>query len=251
VTAYLDPPPGHALPRLFCFHHAGGGSSLYRDWHRALSPHVSVWPVLLPGRERRIREPRFASLDALVVDLDYHLSPYLTEPHLFFGHSMGALVAYRLACYRRAHHEVTPRALLLSAYSAPQLPSPFPADGADDDHLANLIEGIGGLPADLPPDWRTELLAVFRDDIRLCDGDAAAAELPLECPFHLFGGDADPLVDAEDLTAWSRWTTEPVDVRILHGDHFYLRDTPAPLLHELRSLLDRYARPPDHVGVPC
>ena len=55
------PRPAHStcLPRLFCFHHAGGGSSLYQHWHRALSPHASVWPVLLPGRERRMREPRF------------------------------------------------------------------------------------------------------------------------------------------------------------------------------------------------
>lgn len=202
-----------------------------------------------------MREPRFVSLDALIVDLDYHLSPYLTEPHLFFGHSMGALVAYRLACYRRAHHEVTPRALLLSAYSAPHLPSPFPADGVDDNHLANLIEGIGGLPVDLPPRWRSELLAVFRDDIQLCDvdgdGDAAAAEPPLDCPFHLFGGAADPLVDGEDLEAWGRQTTQPVDVRILPGGHFYLRDTPEPLLHELRSLLDRSVRPPDTTAAPC
>src|SRR2546426_6412646 len=102
MTSYHDPPGGNAVPRLFFFHHAGGGSSLYQHWERALTPLVSVWPVLLPGRERRMREARFESLDSLVPDLDRHLAPYLTVPHVFFGHSLGALVAYRLDCHRRA-----------------------------------------------------------------------------------------------------------------------------------------------------
>jgi surfactin synthase thioesterase subunit len=242
VTPYLDQPGGDAVPRLFCFHHAGGGSSLYQHWQRALSPTVSVWPVLLPGRERRMRDERFVSLAALVNDLDTHLGPYLSAPHVFFGHSLGALIAYRLACRRWARGETTPRALLLSAYPAPHLSSPFPpVDHLDDDHLAQLIEGIGGLTADLPPQWRTAMVAVARDDLRLCESDTDAGEPGVTCPIHLFGADEDPLVDSEELRAWARHTTEPVDVRILHGHHFYLRDTPGPLFHELRPLLRHYA----------
>lgn len=226
---------------MFCFHHAGGGSSLYQNWERALTPGASVWPILLPGRERRMREPRFVSIDELVADLDQQLGPYLGMPHVFFGHSMGALVAYRLACYRRDRGAALPRALLLSAYPAPHLPSPFPpVDHLPDDQLAQLIEGIGGLAADLPPEWQTELLAVVRDDLRLCESHADTGEAPLACPIHLFGGDADPLVDSKDLSAWDRHTTEPVEISILSGAHFYLRDGPEPLLRELRPLLRRY-----------
>ena len=241
MSSYLDPSESSAPP-LFCFHHAGGGSSLYQNWERSLNPRVSVWPVLLPGRERRMREERFVSLDELVADLDRELGPYLSAPHIFFGHSMGALIAYRLACHRRARGASLPRALLLSAYPAPHLPSPFPAvDHLDDDQLAQVIEGIGGVAADLPAGWRAELLAVARDDLRLCESHVEADEAPLDCPIHLFGGDSDPLVDSEDLRAWDRHTTEPVEVRILHGDHFYLRDAPEPLFGELRPLLRRYA----------
>ena len=253
MTAYLDPPGGDRLPRLFCFHHAGGGASLFRQWQRALGPYVSVWPVLLPGREHRMREPRFASLDALIADVDLHVGPYLDAPHLFFGHSMGALIAYRLACHRRSRGETEPRALLLSAYSAPDLPTPFPVtDDADDDQLLQLLEGIGGIPGDLPPEWRAELLAVFRDDMRVCASGAYLDEQPLACPIHLFGADADPIVGADDLQGWDRCTTGQADVRILRGDHFYLRDTPEPLFEELRPLLRGYAATLAHRTVaPC
>lgn len=243
ANGYLGEPAAPALLRMFCFHHAGGGSSLYRGWQRAVGPHVSVCPVLLPGRERRAREPRFTDLDALVADLDAQLAGPLAEPHVFFGHSMGALLAYRLACRRTARGEVPPRALLLSAYPAPHLAPPLPAvDHSDSGALAGLLSGIGGLPAELL-DWPgglAGLLAVVRDDLRLCAGHRDLGEEPLPCPLHVFGSDADPVVTEQDLRAWERHASQPVELQILPGDHFYVRDQPAQLLGRLRPLLRRY-----------
>jgi surfactin synthase thioesterase subunit len=243
ANAYLDEPGPPAALRLFCFHHAGGGSSLYRGWQRAVGPHISVCPVLLPGRERRAGQPRFTELDALVADLDAQLGDLLAEPHAFFGHSMGALVAYRLACHRRARGAILPRALLLSAYPAPHLAAPLPiVDHRDGHALAGLLAGIGGLPAEVLdwPDGLAELLAVVRDDLRLCAGYRDLGEEPLPCPVHVFGSDADPVVSEQELWAWERHAAQPVEVRILSGDHFSIRDEPAQLMGLLRPLLRRY-----------
>jgi surfactin synthase thioesterase subunit len=238
MSTYVDERPSPAALRVFCFHHAGGGASFYRGWQRALGPHVSVLPVLLPGRERREGQPRFTELPALVADLDAALGELLAEPHVFFGHSMGALLAYRLACHRRAAGAAMPRALLLSAYPAPHLPPPLPADHGD--ALARLLTGLGGLPPDVP--GLADLLAVTRDDLRLCADHHDAGEPPLACPVHVFGGDGDPLVAEDDLRAWQQHTSRPIELWMLRGDHFYLRDDPDPLLHHLRSLLRRYLR---------
>ena len=251
ANAYVRAPPRPAALRMFCFHHAGGGASLYRGWQRAIGPHVAVCPVLLPGREGRAAEPRFTELDALVADLDAELGDLLAGPHVLFGHSMGALVAYRLACHRRACGESLPRALLLSSYPAPHLAAPMPAvDDRDDDALVALLTGTGGLAPELL-DWPggvTELLAVTRDDLRLCasnghrdrDRDRDRGEAPLPCPIHVFGSDADALVGEQDLRAWDRHAASPVELRVLSGDHFYLRDDPEPLLGHVRALLRRY-----------
>ena len=228
---------------MFCFHHAGGGASLYRGWQRALGPHVAVCPVLLPGREERAAEPRFTDLGALVADLDAALGDLLAAPHVLFGHSMGALIAYRLACHRRGRGESLPRALLLSSYPAPHLAAPMPAvDERDGDALTGLLTGIGGLAPELLewPGGVTELLAVARDDLRLCAGHRDRGEAPLPCPIHVFGSDADALVGEQDLRAWDRHAASPVELHVLSGDHFYIRDDPAELLGHVRALLRRY-----------
>jgi surfactin synthase thioesterase subunit len=202
-----------------------------------------VCPVLLPGREARAAEPRFTELDALVADLDAQLGDLLAEPHVFFGHSMGALIAYRLACRRRGRGASLPRALLVSSYPAPHLAAPMPSvDEHDGDALIGLLTGIGGLAPELLgwPGGVTELLAVTRDDLRLCAGHRDLGEAPLPCPIHVFGSDADALVSEQDLRAWDRHAGAPVEPLLLSGDHFYLRDDPAPLLEHVRSVLRGY-----------
>ncbi|WP_084511223.1 thioesterase II family protein [Nocardia lijiangensis] len=245
MTGYVERTADGTAPlRLFCFHHAGGGSSLYRAWQRALGPHTSVWPVLLPGRERRSGEERFGELGPLIADLDAQLDEYLTEPHVFFGHSMGALLAYRLASRRHRRGATPPAALIVSGYSAPHLPSPLPpVEALDDVALIRFLIDLGGLPAPILefPELLADALPVIRDDLRVCASDRGDGEPPLPCPIHVFGGDADPLVDELGLTAWREHTTAGSEVRILPGDHFSLLDRPDELLDHLRPLLRGYA----------
>jgi len=69
--------------RLFCFHHAGGGRTMFSAWNRALGPGVEVIPVEIANRER------FATLRQLVDEINDQLGPQLDGPHMFFGHSFG------------------------------------------------------------------------------------------------------------------------------------------------------------------
>ena len=108
--------------RLFCFSYAGGGAALYRPWLDALSPDIELCAVQLPGRENRLREPPFASLTALVDALVPALRPHLDRPFAFFGHSMGALVAFELARALRSRGDEQPSHLMLSGRRAPHLP---------------------------------------------------------------------------------------------------------------------------------
>lgn len=219
--------------RLFCFHHAGGGGLAFKAWQKALKPAIEVVPVEIANRER------FGTLRHLVDEVNDQLRPGLDEPHMFFGHSFGALLAYRLACVRAAQGSRQPRAVFLSAYAPPHLPPPLHVvDLLDDHQLATLLSDLGGLPTELKrwPSLHERAVSVARHDLRLCMTDQEEDTTELSCPIHVFGGNEDPLVSESDLHEWRSRTTADFSVQIFRGGHFYLRDKQR-LFESLRPLM--------------
>jgi len=193
--------------------------------------------VEVPNRDR------FATLGQLAAEVNNQLTPQLDSPHVFFGHSFGALVAYRLACLRADAGSMLPRALLLSSSAPPHLPAPIPVvDHLDNDRLAALLSDLGGLPPELSqwPAMRDKAIADTRTDLRLCMTDKDSHDEPLPCPIHAFGGTDDPLVSESDLREWHSRTTEEFSVQLLDGGHFYLTHEPQ-FFAVLRPLLARIA----------
>src|SRR5437764_15252250 len=94
--AYRYVKPKAAI-RLFCFPYAGGGGSLFRAWSREAPQSVDVCAIQLPGRETRFAEPAFTDVALLVERLYSTMLPLLNIPFVFFGYSMGALIAFELA----------------------------------------------------------------------------------------------------------------------------------------------------------
>jgi surfactin synthase thioesterase subunit len=223
--------------RLFCFHHAGGGGLAFNAWTKALRPAIEVIPVEVIDRQR------FATLRQLVDEVNDQLRPTLDQPHMFFGHSFGALLAYRLASVRAAEGSPLPRAVFLSAYAPPHLPPPLHAvDLLDDHQLAALLSDLGGMPSQLTrwPTLHERAVTATRHDLRLCMTDEEDDTATLSCPIHVFGGNEDPLVSESDLHEWRWRTTADFSVRILRGGHFYLRDR-QPLFETLRPLMSTIA----------
>jgi surfactin synthase thioesterase subunit len=208
---------------------------MFTAWNRALGPDVEVIPVEIANRER------FATVRQLVNEINDQLQSELGCPHIFFGHSFGALLAYRLACLRAAGGSALPRALVLSSYAPPHLPAPIPVvDHLDDRQLAAMLSDLGGLPPELTewPTLRDRAVATTRTDLRLCLTDEEAQPVVLSCPIHAFGGTDDPLVSESDLHEWRSRTTQEFSVQLLQGGDFYLNDR-LRLFATLRRLLSK------------
>jgi surfactin synthase thioesterase subunit len=248
-TPYLTARPGRGTSlRLFCFHHAGGGASVFGDWQRVLGPSVTVLPVQLPGRERRIREPRFTDLVALTPELAGHLDPYLGEPYVFYGHSMGALVAWDLIAFRAAAGRRLPEALLVGACTPPHLrPVSSTTRNLSQEGLVQWLLDAGGMsPMVLKyPEWVRAATALLRDDLDLCDSHRHADHAdpaPLPFPIHAFAGRSDPLIGADIVAGWARHTQRPSDLYAVPGGHLFIRDSPEYFLGLLGSVLARLGR---------
>jgi len=235
-----------AAIRLYCFAHSGGSPGEFVRWADHL-PLAEVWGVQLPGRGSRISEPahtRFApAVNELVAHGGFH------DRFAFFGHSLGALLAFETARALRDMGLLQPERLYLSACPAPELFRALPAVHHLDDH--DLFEAIQGRYASLPPEIAKDeemlalVMATHRADFELAHHYAYVAGPPLRMPLHVLGG-TDDNIPPESLDRWRTHSTGPLDLRMFPGDHFYLRD-PATALHYLKQTL--VGPVPDHCGL--
>ncbi|MEU9291547.1 alpha/beta fold hydrolase [Streptomyces sp. NPDC048275] len=244
LSAYLPADAReHRGIRLLCFHHAGGGASMFQDWQQELGPGVAVLPVLLPGRERRVTEERFTRIDALVADLDRGLGPLLDEaPYAFYGHSMGAIVAYNLTSLRASRGRSLPVSLMAGAYPAPHLLAPITAAlELTDDELARWMVDIGGMSELVLayPEWVKAALDLLRDDLLVCQSHQPSGQRPLDCPIDVFAGTDDPLLPLARVSGWAEHSTVSCQVHPMPGGHFFVQESSSVFLRTLASLLSR------------
>ena len=211
--------------RLFAFPHAGGGASAFSSW-RIANPAVSVCPVRLPGRESRSTEAPFERMAPLAAALRSAIEPYLDAPYAFFGHSMGAAVAFEVARRLREARLPLPRILIASGARAPQFrlghrPPPDPDEAA---FLAEL-RSLEGIPAEAldDPVLLYAILPALRADAALYRRYVYTACDPFEFPIRAYGGLEDANVGGEHLEAWSRRTSSTFAARTFPGGHFYLQ----------------------------
>ncbi|MCX4744974.1 alpha/beta fold hydrolase [Kitasatospora sp. NBC_01287] len=231
--------------RLICFHPAGAGAYLYRGWAAALPADVDLFAVQLPGRENRLAEPCLTDYQQAVTELSEVLRPLLLDgPYAFFGHSMGAMLAYGVAAAAARRGDPLPHRLLLSGCGGPGTPQRKPGRGhwTDDDLVADLRE-MGGTPEEVlaQPELLELILPTLRADYTLCDGyyrdHREPVFPPLACPVSIFGG-VDDLVSRTDLERWTATTRAGSSVRMFPGGHFYLTgESRGPLLSALTAEL--------------
>lgn len=225
--------------RLFCFPYAGGGASVFRSWGAGLPAGVDLWAAQPPGRESRVGEPALRRLPPLVDALYEAVLPLLDRPYAFFGHSMGALVAFELARRLRAGGAPAPGLLLLGAFRAPHLPNPNIKIYHMPDEVLKTVLRKEGTPRQVLDDdeLMRALLPTLRADFELCDTYRHAGEAPLPVPMTVFGGDQDVRVSRTDLEGWAPHTDRPFRLVMLPGSHFFIHGSHDLLLAEVSRIL--------------
>jgi medium-chain acyl-[acyl-carrier-protein] hydrolase len=231
--------------RLFCFPYAGGDALVYRDWAASLPDSVEAVPVQLPGRGRLRKELPATRLEALVPALIAALTPHFDKPFAFFGHSMGAMIAFELA--RRLRRERGPRPvhLFVSGSPAPQLPDRHPRTfDLPEPEFIEELRRLNGTPREVleHPELMALLLPVLRADFELVQTYVYTDGPPLECPITALGGAQDSLVPREDLEVWGALTCAPFELRMLSGDHFFLHASQREVLRVISDALQGRAR---------
>lgn len=232
----------HAAVRLFCFAHAGGGAAFFRPWRAALQPEVDVRPVILPGRESRIREAPYRRIEQVLDPLCSAIAPYLDRPYALFGHSMGAVLAYETArlLTDRAWSGVGegPAALVVSGRRAPHLrPTRQSVSTLPNAEFIAELHRLGGTPPEVlgHPQLLRALLPPLRADFELNEAYLPLPGGRLNCPVAAYQGADDPEVDPPELLGWRDHTGGDFTLRMFAGGHFYLGSGRADVLAAIRA----------------
>jgi medium-chain acyl-[acyl-carrier-protein] hydrolase len=225
-------PVSEPAARLVCFPYAGRSGTVYRAWAPLLPPGVELCGVNLPGRESRFDEPLPSGLDDLVADLAAALRPVLDIPVAFFGHSLGALLAFEVSRELRRDGVAQPRHLIVSGCRPLHLADQGPSlAGLHKDLLIGELRKLNGTAEEILTNKAAIelLLPVLRADFHLAETYRYRAEEPLSCPITALAGSADPETAAVDLNRWQELTTAEFVLRRFAGDHFFL-DSARPMV---------------------
>jgi pyochelin biosynthetic protein PchC len=212
--------------RLVCFPHAGGSASFYHPMSERLSPAVETLAVQYPGRQDRRNEPHADTIPALADAIFEVVRPLAGRPLTFFGHSMGAILAYEVAVRLEQAGAPPLHRLFASGRRAPSIHRPEFVHRYDDDRLIAELRLLNGAGADMlqDPEIRDMVLPAVRSDYRAIETYRHASHPPLSCPITVLLGDDDPRVGIGEGEAWARHTTGDFHLRVFPGGHFYLTD---------------------------
>jgi surfactin synthase thioesterase subunit len=229
-----------AAPVLYIFPHAGGSADFYVPFSRAFCTEMKRIAVQYPGRRDRRDLPPSASIPTLADQFCNMLksSDESSGQIAFFGHSMGALVAFEVAL--RLESAGNPiAALFLSACAAPgRLRHKYFDERSDDDVLKLAADLTGASPEFFNDEKFLGTILPTVQSYRSV-ADYSPTGTTVSCPIYAFTGADDILATYDDVLAWSNRTTSEFAVRVFSGGHFYLTEHVLDVAKEVETRFTR------------
>jgi surfactin synthase thioesterase subunit len=215
-----------ARSRLFMFPYAGGGARVFRKWNAWCAPEIECVGVELPGRGTHRHEPPISSMAAMIECLTQAIKPLLDKPFSLFGYSIGALIAFELSRSLLRSGHGTAEHLFVGGMCSPDLVHiGEPLHVLDDQEFMQAIRALNGTPLEVleQPRLFEAFVPVLRADFRLGETYVHTSAPPLPTPITVFGGIQDEAAPSSSLHQWRLHTSNRCTVRLLEGDHFFIR----------------------------
>ncbi|AYA40612.1 thioesterase [Xenorhabdus nematophila] len=228
--------PVNAKLRLYLFHHAGGSHMLYRTWQRELPDWIEFIAIELPGRGLSFGETCLESIEEII---DKLLPVIKTDkPFAFFGHSMGALIAYELALKLQTRC-IHPLWIGLSAFKPAHIKKKELVKRymMEDEPFLDYLKTLGDTK-ELTEDKQALqiMLAIIRKDFKVIDNCVMSeSQINNKTAVSLFYAKDDPEVTYEMMKEWSRYILGQCTIYGFQGGHFYLQKYKNDVIKKIES----------------
>ncbi len=233
--------------KLFCFPYAGGSSAAYHPWKPLLRDGIELRAIELAGRGRRISDNPYENLKDAVEDVFGLIHEEIKEsPYMFFGHSMGAMIAYDLAQKIRDMQLPGPVHLFFSGKGAPNIDRPDEKKYhlLDENAFREEVIKLGGTPPEFfeHPELMELFLPLLKNDFRIAETHKPIKTIKeFEQDITVLLGREDDL-NAEQRDEWRKHTSKCCHVHHFPGGHFFMHDEQKAILRIIEDVVRQNTR---------
>ncbi len=213
---------------LVCVPFAGAGASFFHPWRALVSDRTTVLAVELPGREGRLLETPYRDVRDAAAGLheDIVAAAGAGARLVFFGHSLGAVLAYELVHLLGGRDDVRVERLFVSGSPGPWTQREQRATGLPDEEFLARVEVFAGFRHEAldNPQMRELILPTLRADCEMHEDYLPSTDEPVSVPIRSLRGSDDGLVTGAQAREWRDATTGDFRCTELSGGHMYLVD---------------------------
>ncbi len=211
--------------QMVMFPFGGGSGYSFMELVKEITADAEVIVINPPGHMFNNGKP-LESIDAMAYLYSRELLPLLKENCLFFGHSIGALVAYEMC--RDLERKLNIKKLIISSVNPPHcvMAEVDMHSGMDTPQLIQKSIKMGGMPEIFKEDsdLLEKFIAGLRADLKALeryDGGKWADAGKIGTGGLVLYSDGDYIVDPLKVREWNRYL-DCSDFVQFSGDHFYL-----------------------------
>lgn len=202
---------------------AGGNETSYERFRPYLPVGWEMVNFTYPGKGSRMAETPLTDIHA-IVDVAYkQLLAVVDGPYVLYGHSMGAMLAHLMLQRLVREKQPLPEKMVISSFPAPSHHHDRHRRQMDNNAFIAHMKRLGGLPPAVldQPKLLEVIIPMLRADINAIDGYRYMPQNPYPVPvLALFGSQESGITGT--IMDWQDETTEPLIVRRMDGDHFFI-----------------------------
>ncbi|GAA0365744.1 thioesterase II family protein [Bacillus horti] len=227
---------GQGKHQLICFPYLGGYANSFYELAQSLDDDIEVWAVNPPGHGACTMKP-LESIESMVDVYAEELRNVLKPHAIFFGHSMGGIIAFFLAqrILKSQDYEGDIDALILSACNPPCDFRTKNYSQLSDENLIDHLISYDGLSEELinEKSLLSYFLPIFRADFKVLESSAFHEYTQLDLPVHYLWGEQDKIVPIEGTTQWSKYFKRDIVLRpIANASHMFIQ-------HQMKDVVDQ------------
>ncbi|SFR82130.1 Surfactin synthase thioesterase subunit [Anaeromicropila populeti] len=231
--------------KLYCIPYSGGSAEIYLKWKKLFPENISIIPVELAGRGKRMKELFYESCEEAVKDLADVIEDDMKEgeKYAILGHSMGSLLAFETYYELLRRGCCMPVHMFMSGRKAPQnIQKKTAFYLLPEEEFLKVVFAYGGsTPAAMEnATLRKLFLPILRADFKIAEiYEYIPRTEKIMCPVTILNGTKDYSVLEYDLSEWSEFAGSDFCIKQVEGGHFFIMENMEDTVAVITEVLEK------------